>query len=126
ASLQCMKCPVLLFLRFLYFLLFFVPTSALNSARTASTCASLTPAPIPRNLISLSLSIQLTRNIKRHLPYSTFFLSIFLYPSHSTFSHTPSLCFTPFSLLIQIFHLTSIGPFSHKNFSHVITLGLFT
>src|SRR4029434_2415747 len=30
--LQCMKCPVLLFLRFLYF--FFLPTSALNSART--------------------------------------------------------------------------------------------
>ena len=36
--LQCMKCPVLLFLRFLfffYFFLFFLPTSALNSARTA-------------------------------------------------------------------------------------------
>src|SRR4029434_7168799 len=113
ASLQCMKCPVLLFLRFLYFLLFFVPTSALNSARTASTCASLTPAPIPRNLISLSLSIQLTRNIKRHLPFSTFFLSIFLYPSHSTFSHTPSLCFTQFSLL-SIFSLFTVFIQSHS------------
>src|SRR4029434_10229928 len=52
----------------------------------------------------------ITRNIKRHLPYSTFFsLHLSLYPSHSTFSQTPSLCFTPFSLLLSIFSLFTLS-----------------
>src|SRR4029434_387571 len=94
--------------------------------KLACTCASLTPAPrfqgsssfcpFPFNCI--------TRNIKRHLPTSTFFsLYLFIYPSHSTFSHTPSLCFTPFSLLLSIFSLftlffpsSTLLPFFHSSF----------
>ena len=59
-ELQCMKCPVLLFLGFLYFFffLFFLPTSAINSARTAKR----------RNFVQ-TLS---RRSCKRHLCYVFF------------------------------------------------------
>src|SRR4029434_9106775 len=68
--------------------------------KLACTCASLTPAPRFQSSSSLCPSPFncITRNIKRHLP-----------PSHSTFSHTPSLCFTPFSLLLSIFSLFTLS-----------------
>src|SRR4029434_9439141 len=76
--------------------------------KLACTCASLTPAPRFQGSSSLCTSPFncITRNIHRHIPYSTFFS---LYPSHSTFSHTPSLCFTPFSLLLSIFSLFTLS-----------------
>src|SRR4029434_2094572 len=48
--------------------------------KLACTCASLTPAPRFQGSSSLCPSPFncITRNINRHLPYSTFFLSIFL------------------------------------------------
>src|SRR4029434_1034237 len=56
----------------------------------------------------------MTRNITRHLPYSTFFsLHLSLYPSQCTFSHTPSLCFTPFS---RLFISLSITTHVHSSF----------
>src|SRR4029434_2698799 len=78
----------------------------------ACTCASLTPAPRFQGSSSFCPSPFncMTRNIKRHLPYSPFFsLHLSLYPSHSTFSHTPSPCFTPFSLLLSIFTLFTLS-----------------
>src|SRR4029434_6842036 len=70
-------------------------------------CFTDTCAKVPRLLFSLCPPPFnfITRNIKRHLPYSSFF------SPHSTFSHTPSLCFTPFSLLLSIFSLFTLSSF---------------
>src|SRR4029434_4634359 len=72
----------------------------------------------------------ITRNIKRRLPYSTFFsLHLSLYPSTSNFSHTPSLCFTPFSLLSIFSHFTLFTVFiqSHScSLFHSAFLSSFT
>src|SRR4029434_10362358 len=79
--------------------------------KLACTCASLTPVPRFQGSSSLcpSLFNCITRNIKRHLPYSTFFsLHLSLYLSQSTFSHTPSPCFTPFFSPFNIFPLHSL------------------
>src|SRR4029434_4011082 len=77
----------------------------------ACTCASLTPAPRFQGTSSLCPSPFnfITRNIKRHLPFSTFFFSLSF--SLSIFSHTPSLCFPPFSLLLSIFSLFTLPSF---------------
>src|SRR4029434_2762973 len=102
--------------------------------KLACTCASLTPAPRFQGTSSLCSSPFncLTRNIKRRLPYSTFFsLHLSLYPSHSTFSHNPSLCFTPFSLLLSIFSLLTLSLLScratlvHSSFLSSFFLPLF-
>ena len=103
--------------------------------KLACTCASLTPAPRFQGSSSLCPSPFncITRNIKTHLPYSTFFsLHLSLYLSQSTFSHTPSLCFNPFSLLLSIFSLftlsllsLSIATLVHSSFLSSLTLLFF-
>src|SRR4029434_4250362 len=86
--------------------------------KLACTCASLTPAPRFQGSTSLCPSPFkcITRNIKRHLPYSTSFsLHLSLNFSQSTFSHTPALCFTPFfSPSFNIFPLHSLSLFPYS------------
>src|SRR4029434_2693968 len=75
-------------------------------------CASLTPAPRFQGSSSLCPSPFncLTRNINRHLPYSTFFLSIFLFISLSLLSLTLHLSASlNFSLLLSIFSLFTLS-----------------
>src|SRR4029434_10618128 len=88
--------------------------------KLACTCASLTPAPRFQGTSSLCPSPFncLTRNIKRHLPSSTFFsLHLSLYPSHYFFSHSISLLHSIFSPSFNIFPLLSfLLSFFHSSF----------
>ena len=78
--------------------------------KLACTCASLTPAPRFQGSSSLCPSPFncITRNIKRHLPYSPFFLSIF--PSFSLSLYPEPLLFTLCSFLISFFHSSFLLP----------------
>ena len=80
--------------------------------KLACTCASLTPAPRFQGSSSLCPSPFncITRNIKRHLPYSPFFsLHLSLYPFHIYFlSHSISLPHSIVSPSFNIYPLHSL------------------
>src|SRR4029434_7299871 len=91
--------------------------------KLACTCASLTPAPRFQGSSSLCPSPFkcITRNIKRHLPYSTFFHSIFLsipfllqlfFPSSIHLSF-----FFPSSTLLSFLHSSFLLPLFFPSFT---------
>src|SRR4029434_1307401 len=114
--------PLLSFLHSSFFSSFLLPLFFPSSSLLSIFLA------IPLTLLSLTLHLSASLHFLSFFQYfhSSFLLPLFFlflfrsstilyfflssfhlsrYPSHSTFSHTPSLCFTPFSLLLSIFSL---------------------
>src|SRR4029434_4619601 len=103
----------------------------ISVCKLACTCASLTPARRFQGSSSLCPSPFncMTRNINRHLPYSTF-LSIFLFISLSLLSLTVHLFASiHFSLLLSIFSLFTLSlsraTLVHSSFLSSFFLPLF-